>query len=154
MFSDLVTYRQRTCLPWSWQTILSFTRVFLSLIFNKQTKISIVIWTMSTVSSLLCLIVHITAINSKSYIIGSEELNWHNSKTFCLLFGTNLASIHSESDFNETRRLCNDTNFGNCWVGLNDIDSEGVWNGRWKYHWLWFYEQFKYNQQQVYFHGL
>ena len=59
-------------------------------------------------------------------------MQWHSAKTFCLLFGTNLASIHSESDFNETRNLCQNehptiTNGPSCWIGLNDVDNESVW---------------------------
>ena len=82
---------------------------------------------MATAFSLLCLIKHITAINSQSFIIGSEPKNWHNSKTFCLLFGTNLASVHSESDFYETRNLCREEPRRELLIGLNDIDNEGVW---------------------------
>ena len=60
------------------------------------------------------------------YVIASNPLNWTDSNTFCQEIGSNLSSIHSESDFDETRSICMATDIG-CWIGLNDIASEGVW---------------------------
>ena len=72
----------------------------------------------------LCIII-LTA-TPESFIIGSNILNWTNAKSYCKELGTNLASIHSQSDFNEMQILCSQTGKG-CWIGLNDIKNQGIW---------------------------
>ena len=73
-----------------------------------------IIWNVKFVSS------------ERSFIIGSVNLsNWTQSKLFCQQLGSTLASIHSESDYTQTKEICTGNN--GCWIGLNDIDSEGIW---------------------------
>ena len=62
---------------------------------------------------------------SEWYVLGPQITNWTNAKAYCEQINTTLAAIHSESDFDEAIALCNGTD--GCWIGLNDIDSEGEW---------------------------
>ena len=73
--------------------------------------------------SVLSLIINIT---SSSYVIGPNPLNYQNAQAYCESIGGQLASIHSESEYNETKALCQDTN-SDCWIGLSDTSAEGVW---------------------------
>ena len=59
------------------------------------------------------------------YFRGDTALNWIDAQSFCNNYGTNLASIHSESQFNQTRTLCQ--GYDRCWIGLNDRDKEGTY---------------------------
>ena len=52
-------------------------------------------------------------------------MTWENSRTFCNDIGSNLASIHSETDFIEAKALCD--GYAGCWIGLNDNKTEGIW---------------------------
>ena len=63
------------------------------------------------------------------YFIGYQTMNWGDARAFCIGFGSNLASVHSEYEFNQTKRICNESSsFGiGCWLGLNDYDNEGIW---------------------------
>ena len=61
-----------------------------------------------------------------SYIILTDTLSWTDSQFLCQNIGSNLASIHSGIDFNHTIELC-DSQSNGCWIGLNDISSEGEW---------------------------
>ena len=76
--------------------------------------------------SVLSLIINIT---SSSYVIGPSKLNYQNAKAYCESIGGQLTSTHSESDYYETKALCEGTN-SDCWIGLSDISGEGV---EWKW---------------------
>ena len=65
-------------------------------------------------------------ITSSSYVIGQTALSYQNAVAYCEIIGGQLASTHSESDYYETKALCEDIN-SDCWIGLSDITSEGVW---------------------------
>ena len=58
--------------------------------------------------------------------------NWQDSDTYCQnMFGTHLASFHSLSQNNDANGDGSWFNeYGQMWIGLNDIDTEGdyVWN--------------------------
>ena len=71
-------------------------------------------------------ILFITIVTSQSFLLGPTALNWTDSVLYCETLGSHLASIHSQSDFIEIKSLCNDTTT-DCWIGLNDIDSEAIW---------------------------
>ena len=62
---------------------------------------------------------------SYAYFRGDTALNWIDAQSFCNNYGTNLASIHSKSQFNETLALCQ--GYYRCWIGLNDRDKEGTY---------------------------
>ena len=71
------------------------------------------------------------------YIILKENngMNYANAETECnTQIGTNLASMHSQRDFQELQALCQLFDIDHavietddCWIGLNDIDSTGTW---------------------------
>ena len=61
------------------------------------------------------------------YILISQSENYANAQAFCRThLGTDLASLHNVDDFNEAKLLCQ-LNNADCWIGLNDIDAEGIW---------------------------
>jgi len=66
------------------------------------------------------------------YFAGNDTLTWAASLTFCESFGSSLASIHSFDEYNAALNVCQDINVEKnteyaCWLGLNDIQSESVW---------------------------
>eukprot|EP01084_Bolivina_argentea_P094942 170695_1 len=79
------------------------------------------------------LIVHFKLFAS-SYIGVPGPLTWTESEAFCEnTFGTNLASIHSSTTNTEdVVEICqaitpySSSIEAHCWMGLNDIDSEGT----------------------------
>eukprot|EP01084_Bolivina_argentea_P087010 157212_1 len=71
-----------------------------------------------------------------SYFISSTTMpNWAAAKQYCHEFNSDLASIHSLNDYNQTKQLCATKAGSNaqrpiydsCWFGLNDINTEGKW---------------------------
>ena len=77
---------------------------------------------------LICLAYSIVIINCQSkYFKGSTPLDWPNAKAYCNSYGTRLASIHSASEFHEAAQLCDISSNSACWIGLNDIKEEGVY---------------------------
>ena len=67
-------------------------------------------------------------ISSNSFFIGNTAMTFNKSISYCKSLNANLASIHSQSDFNQTRELCKPTGLNGCWIGLNDINKEEKWN--------------------------
>ena len=67
------------------------------------------------------------SVTSSKYFIITESVSWSVAKALCEFQGTNLASLHSESDWEEAKKLCKGSIASGCWIGLNDIDNEGVW---------------------------
>eukprot|EP01084_Bolivina_argentea_P310697 537664_1 len=66
--------------------------------------------------------------NAQLYVYQDVWLKWSDHDDLCAFdYGTSLASIHNSAQDNEARSVCN-TN--NCWIGLNDIETEGtfVWS--------------------------
>eukprot|EP00484_Ammonia_sp_Unknown_P017445 CAMPEP_0197036650 /NCGR_PEP_ID=MMETSP1384-20130603/14099_1 /TAXON_ID=29189 /ORGANISM="Ammonia sp." /LENGTH=686 /DNA_ID=CAMNT_0042466847 /DNA_START=638 /DNA_END=2698 /DNA_ORIENTATION=- len=63
------------------------------------------------------------------YILIKQALNWTDALSFCReIVGTDLASMHSEDDYQDVKALCQLN--GRCRIGLNDIVTEGtfVWS--------------------------
>ena len=68
--------------------------------------------------------------STQFFIIAPFKLNY---TLLCEAIGTHLASIHSQSDLNQTQQLCNmyygdnplDTD--GCWIGLNEFETEKEW---------------------------
>jgi len=58
------------------------------------------------------------------YYVGSDTMTWVSANSFCVGMGSELASIHSAAEDEYLTTLCGDKN---CWIGLNDVDSEGNW---------------------------
>ena len=75
---------------------------------------------------IVLLILLTSEIQSQSYFRGDSPLSWTDAKLYCQNQQTTLASIHSESQFNEATLICQP--HLECWTGLNDIDQEGIWN--------------------------
>ena len=73
------------------------------------------------------------SVDPGNYILGPIQMHWFDASLYCQDMGSNLASIHSESDNNEAISLYNETcKFSTgcsycCWLGLNDIEFEGIW---------------------------
>eukprot|EP01083_Nonionella_stella_P166190 554908_1 len=51
---------------------------------------------------------------------------WKNASDYCKSHDSHLASIHSYKDLQRAVLECASAN-GKCWVGLNDITAEGMW---------------------------
>ena len=73
------------------------------------------------------LIILFIPINSQSYFKGPSDLSWLDAQQFCQRRQTTLASIHSQSDFNEAISICDNLGEHTCWLGLNDIDQTGIY---------------------------
>ena len=88
---------------------------------------------MSLFQVTLSVICNFIFVNPGKYILGPMQMHWFDAQLYCQDMGTSLASIHSESDNNEAISLCNTTcqlSTGcsqGCWLGLNDIEFEGIW---------------------------
>ena len=76
------------------------------------------------------------------YIIVFDEYNprdWYSAEDYCQInFGTNLASIHSQDDFDTITNGLFVAHEDYCtWIGLNDINNEtgfdGTINAPWEY---------------------
>lgn len=67
--------------------------------------------------------------SGQSYIAGETLMSMADAQAYCSSLGTNLASIHSESDFNATRLLCQSTSSSalGCWVGLIQPAEDEPW---------------------------
>ena len=63
---------------------------------------------------------------TQAYVITAINrfLPWNEANEFCQDIGSNLASIHSSYEFILAQEVCTGSD---CWIGLTDIDSEGVW---------------------------
>ena len=59
-----------------------------------------------------------------SYFLNSG-IDWPDSRASCQTWGGDLASIDSESE-NEALGSIRDPTESECWIGLNDMDSEGI----------------------------
>eukprot|EP01083_Nonionella_stella_P111056 325548_1 len=83
---------------------------------------------MSLQSTVYLLTLCVLAFDVNSYILVSNGINYPSSDAYCLAtFNAHLASLHSAADNAEVYSLCNTANAASCQIGLNDVESEGVW---------------------------
>ena len=66
-------------------------------------------------------------IDGSEYFIGSNMGTYDDGINICLNDGGILATITNENDYNIARELCMNNNT-ECWIGLNDLYSEGFWS--------------------------
>ena len=52
-------------------------------------------------------------------------IDWHGARARCLSWGGDLATVTSLEEYNLMYSL--NTAFANCWIGLNDLETEGTW---------------------------
>ena len=52
-------------------------------------------------------------------------IDWHGARDQCLSRGGDLATVTSLEEYNLMYSL--NTAFANCWIGLNDLETEGTW---------------------------
>ena len=56
---------------------------------------------------------------TKYIIVDQYKYTWNAAQNYCRSeFGTSLASIHNEADYNESRLLCQLSGEDSCWIGL------------------------------------
>ncbi|XP_077864583.1 uncharacterized protein LOC100369221 [Saccoglossus kowalevskii] len=69
-------------------------------------------------------------VNCNRYSVGTEKRTWHASKSQCEFMGGVLASLHTQSVFQNVRTFIMNGNFDNgvrgYWIGLNDLSTEGT----------------------------
>eukprot|EP01084_Bolivina_argentea_P274300 467498_1 len=66
--------------------------------------------------------------NNKFIWIGPDVVDWYTANNFCKhKFNTSLASIHNEAENIEISNLCSSNSNTWCYIGLNDINTEGVY---------------------------
>ena len=54
----------------------------------------------------------------------AERMNYSSAEAFCVTQGGHLASVHSAAENNVLAELCH---MEECWIGYNDIETEGTW---------------------------
>ena len=64
-----------------------------------------------------------------NYITGSGT-NWENARLLCTSWGYDLATVKSSQENNLLHAIRSSSSSDGCWIGLNDISSEGtfVWS--------------------------
>ena len=55
----------------------------------------------------------------------SPPINWLDAQSSCAIWGGDLTSITTERENNYLNTLT--SSVGNCWIGLNDRDAEGMY---------------------------
>ena len=69
-------------------------------------------------------------VKSPYYSFNSQLLSWENANNYCVEKGGYLVSLNSSSEHTLATQICKDnagTGSGkDCWIGLNDIDTEGT----------------------------
>ena len=69
-------------------------------------------------------------LNKYIYVYNDGNYRYDQAQEQCqILFGTDLASIHSDRDLHEAQLLCNATQTidRSCFVGLNDLNNDTIW---------------------------
>ena len=56
----------------------------------------------------------------------STPINWLDAQSSCAIWGGDLTSITTERENNYLNTLIT-SSVGNCWIGLNDRDAEGMY---------------------------
>ena len=67
-----------------------------------------------------------TTFSSSSYAVSDKKRNWSDALSFCQRFGADLVKIESQGEtefINATWLL----SLEKMWIGLNDLEVEGVW---------------------------
>ena len=69
-----------------------------------------------------------TVVSYDKYFLGPTTSVWDEAESYCVSQGSHLASIHSASDNTYALSMCG--NATTCWLGINDLSSEGtyVWS--------------------------
>lgn len=73
------------------------------------------------------------------YVAVNNARNYSDARSICQQYlGTDLASIHSDADFEEVKFTCKQISASaGCWIGLNDIAAGGrqfEWTGTYSLH--------------------
>ena len=69
------------------------------------------------------LIVYILSLQSNAYYLSLNDLKWSNASKFCQSHcNSNLASIHTQTEYNQALTLITNNNYSyqSIWIGLND----------------------------------
>ena len=57
---------------------------------------------------------------TKYIIVDKYKYTWTDAVNYCRTeFGTSLASIHNQADYNQSLLLCQLSGEDSCWIGLN-----------------------------------
>merc|ERR1719461_985106 len=65
---------------------------------------------------------------SSQFVLGDGKATWDSAQKHCLsTFGTNLASIHDEEQYEEVKTLCASSG-DDCWIGLHRLGKEWHWS--------------------------
>ena len=65
-------------------------------------------------------------VDGSEYFFGSNMGTYNDGINICLNDGGILATITNENEYNIVRELCMNNNT-ECWIGLNDLYSDGFW---------------------------
>ncbi|XP_035240891.1 hepatic lectin-like [Anguilla anguilla] len=60
----------------------------------------------------------------KCYYFSTERKSWMSSRSDCIKRGADLVVIESEE---EQEFITNHTKEDHCWIGLSDLETEGIW---------------------------
>ena len=58
-------------------------------------------------------------------LVGNEGLTWHEGREYCRTHHYDLASAHDAAANEAMAVACESTGAGQCWIGANDLQSEG-----------------------------
>ncbi|XP_030267216.1 ladderlectin-like isoform X2 [Sparus aurata] len=66
---------------------------------------------------------------SRCFNFISSEKTWVEAERYCLRFGTNLASVHSQEEYEFVQEVVRGTTgrFPQAWLGANDAVKDGAW---------------------------
>ena len=65
---------------------------------------------------------------SNNYIFIQQQLPWNESQTYCKqTYGSDLASIHTDTQNEEAMKLCDIGMKNGCMIGLIGISDEWIW---------------------------
>ena len=62
-----------------------------------------------------------------SYFTSTSRINWETARQRCLLWGYDLASVKNSQENSLLYATRSTSNSVNCWIGLNDRSSEGLY---------------------------
>ncbi|KAK6180708.1 hypothetical protein SNE40_008709 [Patella caerulea] len=70
-----------------------------------------------------------SVITNTCYMFSDKSLNWMNARDDCRSMGGDLLSVTSKIEQNYIRDRINEQNMALIWIGLNDLNTTGIW--RW-----------------------